>query len=566
MGKMQRNVNLLKDREFDVVIIGAGIYGATAAWEAASRGLSVALIDRGDFGGFTSANSLKTVHGGLRYLQTLDVARVRESIRERRILLKIAPHLVSPLCCVMPTYGHLMKSKWVMRLGLLANDILSFDRNRGLDPERRIPAGKVISRQDCLGIVLGIDGTRVTGGAMWSDAQMASSERLLLSFILSAVQAGAVAVNYQEAVGFLLSRNRIHGVKVKDRLTGGETEVRSKVVLNAAGGFVDTVLSKAIPGIARKKVQLSTAMNLVLGKRLLPGCAAGVTSRFSHTRKDGRVFRGKRVLFFAPWGEFTLIGTHHRPYAGDPDGLAVTEEEIATFLHEASAAYPGTALQREDVTFFHKGFLPMDGLDSGTGEVRLTKHYRVHDHARENGVEGLVSVVGVKYTTARDVARKTVDILTGKLKGESGRSATHRTPLHGGDIQRFEKFQDKVAESAPFDLARKVTDRLTVHYGTDFPNVLKFIEKNPELGGTVPGSDRVIAAEIVHAVREEAAVKLADVILRRTNLGAAKHPGAECLEFCAGLMAKELGWDKSKIRREIEETGAVYQPVRKGSP
>jgi glycerol-3-phosphate dehydrogenase len=564
MGKMQRNTNLLKDREFDVVIVGAGIYGATAAWEAASRGLSAALLDRGDFGGFTSANSLKTVHGGLRYLQALDVARVRESVRERRILLKIAPHLVRPLCCVMPTYGHLMKSKWVMRFGLLANDILSFDRNHGLDPDKRIPAGKVISRQDCLGMVLGIDGTKVTGGAMWSDAQMASSERLLLSFILSAVQAGAVAVNYAEVDGFLLSKNRIHGVRVKDRLTGREMEVRSRVVLNAAGGFVDTVLAKAIPGLARKKIQLSTAMNLVLNKRLLPGCAAGVTSRFSNTRQDGRIFRGKRVLFFAPWSEYTLIGTYHRPYAGDPDDMTVTEEEIGLFLHEAAGAYPGTALQREDVTFFHKGFLPMDGVDPKTGEVRLTKHYRIHDHARENGVEGLVSVIGVKYTTARDVAQKTVNVLLGKLKGDFRKSVTRGASIHGGDIQRFEKFQEKVAESAPFDLSRKITDRLTVHYGTDYPNVLKSIEKNPGLSKTVPGSDRVIAAEIVHAVREEAAVKLADVILRRTDLGAGSHPGAACLEYCAGLMAKELGWDNSRIQKEIQETGAVYKTVRKG--
>jgi glycerol-3-phosphate dehydrogenase len=562
MGKMQRNTNLLKDREFDVLIVGAGIYGATAAWEAASRGLSVALLDRGDFGGFTSANSLKTVHGGLRYLQTLDVERVRESVRERRILLKIAPHLVRPLCCVVPTYGHLMKSKWVMRFGLLANDILSFDRNRGLDPDRRIPSGSVISKQDCMGMVLGIDGSRVTGAALWSDAQMASSERLLLSFILSAVQAGATAVNYAEVTGFAMSKNRIHGVRVKDVLSGGDMEVRAKVVLNAAGGFVDKVLAKAIPGIAQKKITLSTAMNLVFNKSLLPGCAAGVTSRFSHARNDGRVHRGSRVLFIAPWGEFTLIGTHHRPYPGDPDGLAVTEEEISEFLGEAARAYPGTALEREDVTFFHKGFLPMDGVNPKTGEVQLTKHCRIHDHARETGVEGLVSVVGVKYTTARDVAQKTVNVLFRKLKKGTQKSVSRETPIYGGDVQRFEKFQEKVAESAPFGLPRKITDRLTVHYGTDYPNVLKSIEKNPELGRTVPGSNRVIAAEIVHAVREEAAVKLADVILRRTDLGAGRHPGTACLNFCAGLMANELGWDKLRIEKEIRETESCYRTVQ----
>jgi glycerol-3-phosphate dehydrogenase len=559
---MIRNPKQLTEKEFDVAIVGAGIYGATAAWEAASRGLSVALLDRGDFGGFTSANSLKTVHGGLRYLQTLDVERVRESVRERRILLKIAPHLVRPLCCVMPTYGHMMKSKWVMRFGMLANDILSIDRNRGLDPGSRIPSGKVISKQECLGIVPGIDGTRVTGAAMWSDAQMASSERLLMSFVLSAVRAGATAVNYAEVTGFSSSKNRIHGLRVKDGLSGGEIEVRAKIVLNAAGGFVDKVLARAIPGITHKKIHLSTAMNLVLDKKLLPGCAAGVTSRFSHIRKDGRAHRGSRVLFIAPWGEFTLIGTHHRPYAGDPDGLAVTEDEIGEFLGEAARAYPGTVLDRRDVTFFHKGFLPMDGVNPKTGEVQLAKHYRIHDHARENGVEGLVSVVGVKYTTARDVAQKTVDLLFRKLRKERRKSVSRETPISGGDIQRFGKFQEKVAESAPFGLPRKITDRLTIHYGTDYPNILKCIEKNPELGGTVPGSDKVIAAEIVHAVREEAAVKLADVILRRTGLGAGRNPGAACLAFCAGLMAVELGWDKSRIEREIRETESCYRTVR----
>jgi glycerol-3-phosphate dehydrogenase len=201
-------------------------------------------------------------------------------------------------------------------------------------------------------------------------------------------------------------------------------------------------------------------------------------------------------------------------------------------------------------------------MNPKTGEVQLTKHYCIHDHARENGVEGLVSVVGVKYTTARDVAQKTVNLLFRKLKKGYLKSVSRETPISGGDIQRFEKFQEKVAESAPFGLPKKITDRLTVHYGTNYPNVLKSIEKNPELSKTVPGSDRVIAAEIVHAVREEAAVKLADVILRRTDLGAGKHPGAACLTFCAGLMASELGWDQSRFEKEIRETESCYRTVR----
>ncbi len=561
---MNRDLRAFVGREFDVLIVGSGIYGATAAWEAASRGLSVALIDRGDFGAATSANSLKTVHGGLRYLQHLDVVRTVESIRERRILLSIAAHLVHPLCCIMPTYGLFLKSKWVMRMGLIVNDTIGFDRNRGLDAEHRIPMGKVISKQDCLGAILGIDGSRVTGGVMWSDAQMVSSERLLLSFVQSAVKAGASAANYVEAVGFLRSNHRLCGIAAKDVLTGKEFEIRSKTVLNATGGYADKLAARAIPGIRRRMVRLSTAMNLVVRKSILPGCAAGVSSRFTHVRGNGKSFRGTRVLFFAPWNGFTLIGTHHRPFADDPDTMAVTEEEIETFLAEAGRAYPGTALGREDVAFFHKGFLPMEGVDPRTGEVRLTPHPRIHDHEREDGVGGLVTVVGVKYTTARAVAEKTVNLLFRKLKRDPRKSVSCRTPLAGGDIDRFSHFLDRVLASSPYALGPEPLSHLVRHYGSEYPAVLRLLERMPEWGKLVPGSDRVIAAEVVHAVRHEMAVTLSDVIRRRTDLGAGMHPGQECLVFCAALMARELGWDDGKVDHELRTAASAYRPVSAG--
>lgn len=559
---MIRDLKKLQNTEFDVLIVGGGIYGATAAWEAASRGLRTALVEKADFGGLTSANSLKIVHGGLRYLQTLDLPRVRESVRERRILLSVAPHLVRPMCCVMPTYGLMMKSKWVMRFGMIANDILSFDRNRGLDPEHRIPRGRVVSRENCIGLVPGIDGGRVTGGAYWSDAQMVNSERLLLAFILSADQAGAVCANYAQAVDFLRVKNRIAGAVVKDGLTGAEFEVRSRVVLNASGGFADPVLGRAIPGVQNKMIRLSTAMNLVLNRGLLPGCAAGVSGRFSHRRADGSEYKGSRVLFIAPWQGVTLAGTFHKPYTGDPEAMAVTESDIESALSEISRVVPGAAFRREDVSFFHKGFLPMEGVNPKTGEVRLTPHYRIHDHSVENGVEGIVSVVGVKYTTARDVAERTVKLLVKKLNAPVGQSVSRNTPLRGGDIRRFESFAENVRASAPFGLAPAVLNHLLSQYGTDYPAVLKLIEGRPELGETLPGSVEVIGGQIVHAAREEAAVRLSDAVRRRTGLGAAKHPGAGALEACGRLMAAELGWDEARLKSEIRDAEAAYAPAR----
>jgi len=557
---MKRDLNKLSQTEYDLVIIGSGIYGSAIAWDATLRGLSVALIDKGDFGSATSANSLKIVHGGLRYLQELDFRRMRESVRERRILMRIAPHLVHPLPCVMPTYGHLMKGKEVMRVGMLMNDLISFDRNRLDDPEKTIPGGRVLSKGECLQLAPGVDGKRVTGGVFWHDAQTYNSERLALSFVLSASKAGAQVANYVEATEFLRRRGRIDGVKARDVITGNELDIRARVVVNASGGWVDKVLGLTDGNVLEKRLNLSTAMNLVVSREVLPGCAVGITSRFRYERVGGKVYRGRRVLFVTPWRHYTLVGTYHRPYSGDPDALRVTEEEIQTFLDEVNGAYPGAPICREEVSFFHKGFLPMEGVDGKTGEVKLTKHYRICDHSRDDGIDGLISVVGVKYTTARNVAEKTVDIAFKKLGKKSPKCTSHVTPLAGGDIGRFEDFLSGATAKIPKGLNSEVIRHLVHNYGSEYQCILEYGKKHSEYGKTVPGSSEVLMAEVFHAVREEMAQKLADVILRRTDLGSGGHPGDAALKGCAGVMAKELGWSKNRMKKELEEVNRVYIP------
>ena len=548
----------MSGQDFDVLIIGAGIYGAAAAWDAVSRGLSVALIDKGDFGGATSSNSLKIIHGGLRYLQSLDVDRMRESIRERRNLMAIAPHQVHPLRCILPTSGFLMNGKPVMRLGLLMNDIIGFDRNRIQDPQKRIPAGKVVSKETCMGMIPGLDGRKVTGGALWTDGQVYSTERFLLDFVISAERAGAVCANYVEASDFLKDKNGIRGVVAKDGLTGKTFGIQSKMVLNAAGGWVDCLLEKGVS--SRKRVNLSTAMNLVIGRDILPDCAVGLTSRFTFRREDGRDYHGKRVLFMTPWRRFTLAGTFHRPYRGQPDDLLVSETEIRSCLDDINGAYPGTPIRREDVTFFYKGFLPMDGVNPKTGEVRLTRHYRIHDHEKEDGIRGLISVVGVKYTTARDVAQRAVDMVAAKLKKKTGQSISRKTPIAGGDIEWFGTFLSEASRTDTSGLSSVVVRHLVYQYGSEYKRILDYAVKHPIWKKVMPGSQEVIAAEVIHAVREEAAVTLSDVIRRRTDLGAAGDPGDDCLKACAALMARELGWDEKREHKEIQNTKSAYVP------
>lgn len=557
---MKRDLNTLAHQEYDVVVVGAGIYGAVVAWEAASRGLSVALIDKGDFGGGTSSNSLKIVHGGFRYLQYFNVKRMRKSILERRIFMRIVPHLVKTLPCVMPTYGHLMKGKEVMRLGMLMNDLISFDRNRLGDPEKTIPAGRVISKDECLSLVPGIDGRRVTGGVLWYDAQMINSERLLLSFVLSANKCGAQIANYIDLTGFLTNKGRIKGIKVRDVLTGDGFEIRAKVVFNTSGGWVDKVVS-LINGYSNR-INLSTAMNLVVNRQMLPECAAGILSRFDFTRADNTVYQGSRVLFMAPWRHYTLIGTYHSPYSGDPDALRVTEDEIQTFLDEINNAYPGAPILREEISFFHKGFLPMDGINKSTGEVKLTKHYILYDHSREDGLEGLISVVGVKYTTARYVAQKAVDMVFRKLGKKPAKSMSDKITLIGGDIDRFGDFMAEAISRSQHRLTEEVIRHLVYNYGSEYRRILQYIDEHSILGKTVPGSHEVLTAEIVHSIREEMALKLKDVVFRRTDLGSGSNPGDAALNTCAKMMAKELGWDKTRMKQEIVEVQEAYIPER----
>jgi len=554
---MRRNIDGFSNTEFDLLVIGSGIYGAVLAWDAVLRGLKVALIDKGDFGGATSANSLKIVHGGLRYLQQLDFKRMRESIRERTNFMKIAPHLVHPLSCVMPTYGHTMKGKEVMFFGLLLNDIVSFDRNRLKDPEKAIPMGKVISKNRCLDILPGIDPSGVTGGAVWTDAQVYNSERFVLSFILSAVEADAVAANYVKVTDFLKRGEIVQGVKALDILSNTPLEIRTKMVVNTTGGWVDEVLNKT--DSASKRIRLSTALNLIVNRQLLSDYAAGVTARYRYQRNNDKVYEGRHVLFMTPWRHVTLVGTYHQPFHGHPDTMRVTEEDIQSFLKEVNSAYPGGSIHRDEVSFFYKGFLPMEGIHSKSGEVVLTKHYRICDHQQEDGLEGLISVIGVKFTTARDVAERTLNVVFKKLGQKSPPCRTQSTNLTGGDIEEFTPFLADALNGRMHHLSQSVMRHLAYSYGSNYPKIIKYGQEDKEYLKTVPGSSEVVLAEVIHAVRKEMAVKLSDIILRRTDLGSGGHPGDKAIKGCAKAMARELGWSSTRMRTEISELEEIYK-------
>ncbi len=556
---MQRNLSHLASEEYDILVVGAGIYGACAARDASLRGLKVAIIDKGDFGSATSQNSLKTIHGGLRYLQQADVIRMRESIRERRTLMKIAPQFVHPLPCIMPTYGHLTKGREALFIGLLINDMIGFDRNRLRDPEKRLPRGHVISKRKVAELLPGIATEGLTGGAIWYDCQTHNSERLLLSFLLAAADEGARAANYVEAAGLLMRGGRAIGIAAIDRISGDKFELRAKVVLNTTGPWAGNFLDRLGAMPQGPPLMLSSAINLVT-RSLIDGYALGISSRAGLIEEDAFVRRGARLYFIAPWRGVSLVGTAYAPYEGDPDSYQVTEREIAGLIGEINRAYPAGELTRADVKAVHAGLLPMDKVSGRTGEVVLSKHYRLIDHRMHDGRDGLISVIGVKYTTARDVAEKAVDIALRKLGSKFVASRSGEVPIYGGHIPRFDDFLAEAVRGLPQGISAESMTHLVYQYGSRYHNILSYAQGEPALANPIPGQKYVIGAEIVHAVREEMALTLADCVLRRTELGSAGDPGDECLNACADLMARERGWDHVRREKEIREVKAVYIP------
>jgi glycerol-3-phosphate dehydrogenase len=553
---MEKNLQELQRKEYDLVVVGGGIFGACAAWDAASRGLNVALLEKKDFSHATSANHLKMVHGGIRYLQHGDVVRVRESCRERTALLKIAPHLVCPLPIVMPTYGRGKRGKAVLGAGIFLYDLLTLDRNRGIaDEGRRIPGGRLISRQEVLKTFPGIEQLGLTGAAVFFDAQMYSPQRIAISFLRSAASEGADVANYVEVTRFLKSDGRIAGVEAKDVLRGESIEIRGKMVLNTAGPWAAGLLETGMDLSLAPKPVFSRDVCFVVSRRLSSGFALACQTKTRDA--DAILSRGGRHLFLAPWRDFTLVGVWHGEYKGAPDEVTVTEEELQAFLDETNAAYPGLSLSRGDVTMVNFGLILFEGKQKGAAEISFGKRSMLIDHDKSHGIKGLVTLIGVRATTAREMAEKAVSLIFRKLGRRPPESETETTPIFGGRTGKFDEFLGRVQEKPPFGMDREILDALIHNYGSEYQGVLKYIDGNPELARRL-GKSTVLKAEVVHAVREEMAEKLADVVFRRTDLGTGGHPGEDALQECARLMASESRWDENRLREEINEARSEF--------
>ena len=547
---MGRALAALAGTEFDVVVVGGGITGAATAWDAAQRGLSVALLERGDFGAATSAESLKVVHGGVRYLQHLDVVRVRESSGERRAWLRMAPHLVRPMPFVVPTYGHGMRGPEILGAAFVILNALTADRNRGLtDPARRVPAARIVSRARVLEWFPNINKEGLTGAGVFYDGQLFNPPRLVWALVRTAARAGAAVANYCDVTALVLQGGRVIGVRVEDRLGGDKFEVRARTVINAAGPYAEALLVRS--GVRKaRSVPFSRDMALVLKRRFVDGRALALQTKY---RDPSAVLtRGPRHLFMVPWRGRTLVGVNSLIWRDEPDRLRVTEGEVRDFVNEIAEADPRLGLTMDDVALVMAGLLPVEKGNEEGGNVSFGKRPLVVDNAREDGVQGLISAIANRYTVARGVAERAVDLVFRKL-GRSGRpSRTAVTRIHGGDFHRFDDLVREVAAALPAGLDPSIADRLARDHGSAYGEVLRLVGERPELGVTIGGSD-ILRAEVVHAARSEMVCKLSDAVFGRTGIATVGDPGRAELEECASLVGAQLGWDAGRRENELRE-------------
>lgn len=536
---MVRDLNRLATEQFDAVVVGGGIYGLATAWELTARGAKTALVERGDFSAATSFNSLKTIHGGIRSLQHGAIGEMREFVRERRALARMAPHLVRVLPFIVPTSRHVIRNAAAMGAFLRAYDVLASDRNNGVDPSRALPASRIVSREECLRLNPLIEPDGVTGGAVWHDYQMHSPERFAMALLESATRAGAAAANYASARSLLRRGKDAAGIAVHDELTGADFDLRARVVVNAAGPWAWPLLERfGVVPAARPHLGMALAMNLVV-RHPPPSHALGALS-------------GNRFLFLVPWRDRSIIGTSQDRFEAGPDALGVQRTHFLALLKDADRAFPRASLDEGSVSLVHRGLLP--AADTGSA---LLKRTILRDHRRD-GVPGLVTVVGVRYTTARAAAERAADRILPLLGRAPGRSDTAQRPLAGGDIDDVERYtREQIALS---DLDDDLVDRLVATYGTGSGAIATLMRQEPSLAVALGATCPVTQAEILHAVRAEMAVHLSDA-LRRTGAASLGHPGRDAVQSGAAVMAAELGW--SDERRAAEEAAidtAVFVP------
>jgi glycerol-3-phosphate dehydrogenase len=541
---MQRFLDTYADDPFDLLVVGGGITGAAVAYDAAARGLSAALVEKQDFGCATSAATSKLIHGGSRYLANYEFGLVRESLRERKTLSNIAPNFVYPQPVMVTFYDDRPDSERLrIKAGMTLYDLLSFDKRSTWDESKQLPNHRMLGAEEAMRLEPSLRAEGLRGACVFYDCNSLCPERLTLAFVKSAVQAGAQVANHARVEGFLLSGSRqIHGVQVRDLVRNRDLEIRARVVVNCAGPWADTILNTIADRPARAKVKRSEGIHVI-------------TRKLANTHMVACGSKRGKPIFLLPWRGHTLIGLTDSEYDGDPDEYRVTRAAIEDLLADASDRLAADPIRYEDVLYAYGGLRPLvDDQSNGTRES--SRRYEIYDNA-ESGVDGLVTGGGGRYTTSRGLAENVMKVVAKKLGRDPGKCVTARRRLAGCDIEDLTTFMAAV-KSANHGLGERTLAWLGRHYGTEWQHVADLARADTTLAETL-NSDGEILAQVAYAIREEMAMTLKDIFLRRTGLGTLGDPGVAVIDKVAALSSAELGWTKEKERSEVAQLKRALQ-------
>ena len=549
---MKRDPSVLTDALFDLVIIGGGITGACLAADAAMRGFKVALVEKGDFGAATSSASSKLLHGGIRYLQQLDFAKVRESAKERIYFQQLAPHLTYYIPFIIPTYANFSKGKSIVRAAMGLYEMLCSGQDRLLsDTSKKVPGSRFLTRYDIEQALPDLHMDGVTGGVAFYESHMYSTERMTLAFIETAHEYGACVANYHAVESFLgADSGTIKGVRVRDMLGGETFEIRGSLVVNAAGPWIP-LLNHAIGG-ARAVEGVVNAYSKgahIITRKLTREYAVALPTR---KQKQAVINRGGRHIFIIPWRGHSLIGTTYGPYKGGLDTVHATENDVDEMIADINSAVGAEVLQRDLVLHAYAGIYPLIDDVIKTNVYQGTGNYQVVDHSVTDGLQGLVSVFGAKFTTARLLAEKALDLISPRFDKVVDRCRTRNTRLMSGVIEDMQSYRAEQCARYAAVLAEPVINNLVTNYGTNIHRIIELIEADRTLAEELVPGMQILAAEVVHAVRYEMACHLDDVVFRRTGLGTLGNPGEEVLRRCAAIMGSELGWNQARMDEEVD--------------
>jgi glycerol-3-phosphate dehydrogenase len=529
LGPAERSAALeaLATTEVQVLVVGGGVVGAGVALDAVTRGLTTGLVEARDFGSGTSSRSSKLIHGGLRYLEQLNVGLVREALSERSLLLqRIAPHLVRPVSFLFPFTHHVWERAYV-GAGVTAYDTLGFSMGQ----TRGLPGHRQLSRGSALRLAPALKRNALTGALLYWDAQV-DDARYVVTLVRTAASFGAHAASRTQVTGFLREGERVTGVRVTDLETGNELEIRAQQVVNATGVWTDEI-QEMVGGRGTINVRASKGVHLVVPRDRIQS-STGIILRTPVS-----------VLFVIPWGRHWIIGTTDTDWSLDRAHPAASRADIDYVLGQLNKIL-SVPLTRDDVEGVYAGLRPLLAGESESTSKLSREHTVAHP------VPGLVMIAGGKYTTYRLMARDAVDAVAHGLDEKVAPSCTDSVPLAGADgFIALWNSRHALARSSGLHVAR--IEHLLQRYGSMIGDVLALIAADPGLGKPLAGADDYLRAEIVYAASHEGARHLDDVLARRTHASIETWDrGVSAAEDAASLMAGPMKWRPRQVARELE--------------